>query len=150
MLEALTATMARRPLKPRQGAAVRRPQPAIPAVRPDVIVDFQVERGLLFVVLKNIGSSSAWQVVTRFDCVFHGSGGRTSVPGLALFRGVGFMPPGKQFVQLVDPLSAYYSRREPLRITATVSYVDRDGRTYQERMPHDLDVYRELDDILRD
>src|SRR6185436_13157806 len=45
MLEALTATMARRPLKPRQGAAVRRPQPAIPAVRPDVIVDFQVERG---------------------------------------------------------------------------------------------------------
>ena len=60
------------------------------------------------------------------------------------------MPPGKQFVQLVDPLSAYYSRREPLHITATVSYVDRDGRAYQERMPHDLDVYRELDDILRD
>jgi len=44
--------------------------------RPEVIVDFHVERGLLFVMLKNIGSSSAYRVVTRFDQPFRGLGGQ--------------------------------------------------------------------------
>ena len=52
---------------------------------------------------------------------------------MALFRGVEFVPPGKEFRQLVDPFSAYYARQEPLRVTATVTYADR--REQQFRTP---------------
>ena len=65
---------------------------------------------------------------------------------MALFRRVGFMPPDKQFLQLVDPVSMYFSRREPSTITATVSYADRSGRRYRDVMSHDLEVYRDLGD----
>ncbi len=122
----------------------RRPAPA--TARPDIVVDFLVERGLLFVILKNIGSASAFHVVTRFDHPFRGLGGRKDIPGMALFRALTFVPPGKQFVQLVDPVSDYLRRREPLRLTATVAYTDRDGRKYHDAIPHNLEVYRDLGD----
>jgi hypothetical protein len=112
--------------------------------RPEIIVDFQIENGCLFVVLKNIGTSSAYRVVTRFDRPFHGLGGTKDVAEMALFRGVEFMPPGKQFVQLVDQIHAYFGRKEPPRVKATVTYADRDGRQFEDVMPHDLQIYRDL------
>lgn len=122
------------------------PSPAAPAAaaRPDVIVDFSVERGLLFVSLRNIGAASAYKVVTRFDQPFRGLGGTRDVPALALFRALPFMPPGKQFTHLVDPLAVYLQRGEPTRLTATITFTDRDGHGYSEVVPHDLEVYREL------
>ncbi|MGE0464350.1 MAG: hypothetical protein AB7Q16_23530, partial [Vicinamibacterales bacterium] len=122
-----------------------RPAPApVAAARPDVIVDFSVERGLLFVSLRNIGAASAYKVVTRFDQRFRGLGGTRDISALALFRALPFMPPGKQFTQLVDPLAVYLQRGEPTRLTATITYTGRDGHGYSETVPHDLEVYREL------
>jgi hypothetical protein len=115
-----------------------------PGLRPDVIVDFGVTEGLLYVTLRNIGEASAYAVATQFDKPFTGVGGRKPIPALRLFRGVPFMPPGKEFVQLVDTLAAYVRRREPLRLKATVTYRDRHGRRYREVMPHDLAIYRDL------
>ena len=114
-----------------------------PAVRPDVIVDFVVDRGLLFVVLHNIGGASAYEVVTRFDRPFHGLGGRKDLSRLALFRSLLFLPPGKQISQLVDHLDAYFQRDEPTRLTATITFADRHGNRYKEAVPHDLDIYRD-------
>ncbi|MCC7179317.1 MAG: hypothetical protein IT177_13125 [Acidobacteria bacterium] len=125
-------------------APAPRPATAPAAVRPDVIVDFSVERGVLFVSLRNIGAASAYKVVTRFDQPFRGLGGTRDVPALALFRALPFMPPGKQFTHLVDPLAVYLQRGEPTRLTATITYTDRDGHGYSETVPHDLEVYREL------
>jgi hypothetical protein len=115
--------------------------------RPEIIIDFHVERGWLFVVLKNIGPSSAYRVITRFDQPFRGLGGQKVITEMALFRGVEFVPPGKQFLQLVDSVSAYFSRQEPLRLTATVTYANRDGQQFEDVMPHDLQVYRDLGDV---
>lgn len=116
----------------------------VAAVRPDVIVDFTVERGLLFIVLRNIGAASAYKVVTRFDQPFWGLGGTRDLSALALFRALPFIPPGKQFTQLVDPLAVYLQRGEPTRLIATITYTDRDGHGYSEIVPHDLEVYRDL------
>jgi hypothetical protein len=118
------------------------------ANRPDVYVDFTVERGLLFVVLRNIGAVSAYDVVTRFDRPFRGLGGRKDISRIALFQSLLFMPPGKQFTQLVDHLDAYFRRDEPTRMTISMTYADREGRRYAEVVPHDLDIYRDLDEIL--
>ena len=57
-------------------AARRRPAPAPGHASPEVIVDFTVDRGLLFVSLRNLGPASAYDVTTRFDHRFHGLGGR--------------------------------------------------------------------------
>lgn len=133
-----------RPAPRRRAAAAAQPQPATPTVRPDVIVDFSVDRGLLFVLVHNIGGASAYQVVTRFNQPFHGLGGRKDLSRLALFKSLLFLPPGKQISQLVDHLDAYFHRDEPTALTATLTYTDRDGRRYKDVVPHDLSIYRDL------
>jgi hypothetical protein len=115
---------------------------------PEVIVDFDVREGLLFVSLKNIGDASAYEVSTRFDPPFRGLAGQKDIAGMNLFRKTEFMPPGKAFVQLVDPLAAYVSRKEPTRLSATISYRDRHGRQYSDVINHDLNVYLDLGDSI--
>lgn len=117
------------------------------AYRPEVIVDFSVEDGLLTVRLKNIGGSSAYQVKTEFDRPFHGLNGSKCISALRLFRRLEFMPPGKEFSQFVDTLANYAKRKEPMRLKATMTYRDREGNRYEETMAHDLRIYAELGNV---
>jgi hypothetical protein len=103
----------------------------------------------LFVILQNIGAASAYDVATRFDRPFRGLGGRKDVSALALFRSAPFLPPRKRIAQLVDALDAYFLRDEPTRLTATITYADREGRRYKETIPHDLEIYRDLTEALK-
>jgi hypothetical protein len=121
-----------------------RATPIPDAPRPDVIVDFIADDGLLFVSLKNIGAGSAYAVRTRFTPPFRGLGGEKRLSDMQLFRHVGFLPPGKEFVQLVDPIAAYFQRREPSKLTATITYRDRDGRRFEEAIQHDLRIFKDL------
>jgi hypothetical protein len=114
------------------------------ARRPEVIVDFDVRDGLLFVTLKNIGDASAYEVTTQFDPSFRGLDGQRVVTAMDVFRRVEFMPPGKAFVQLIDPLALYVKRKEPSLLTATMSYRDRDGAQYRDLIKHDLRIYFDL------
>jgi hypothetical protein len=118
--------------------------PETPAIRPDVIVDFECADGLLSIVLKNIGAASAFTVRTRFDKPFRGVHGTVEISALALFTALEFMPPGKAFTQFVDPLTEYFARKEPIALTAAITYTDRSGRRFAEEITHDLRIYRGL------
>ena len=121
--------------------------PAVAGRRPEVIVDFDVRDGLLFVSLENIGDGSAYDVTTRFEPPFRGLDGQKDIAGMNVFRRAEFMPPGKAFVQLVDPLAVYVSRQEPMRLSAAISYRDRQGCQYTDVINHDLRVYLDLGDM---
>ena len=110
-------------------------------------MDFTCRDGLLFVILKNIGARSAYRVTTRFDKPFSGLGGQKPIAGLRLFKLLDFMAPGKEFCQLVDPLTVYMKRREPARLTATLTYRDREGCRFDDVITHDLRIYQDLGEI---
>jgi len=114
------------------------------APRPDVIVDFHCDQGLLFISLKNIGERSAYSVSTVFDKPLLGLSGQKCISDLQLFHCVEFVPPGKQFSQLVDPLSTWFQQERPSRYTITITYSDRDGKQFRERIIHNLDIYKDL------
>jgi hypothetical protein len=115
-----------------------------PQGRPEVIVDFSVDDGLLTVHLRNIGCRSAYRLTTTFDKPFHGLNGRKLISEMRVFRRLDFMAPGKELSQFVDTLSSYARRKEPLRLKATVSYRDREGNRFEDTIAHDLRVYLEL------
>ncbi len=112
--------------------------------RPEVIVDFDVEDGLLTIHLKNIGGRSAYAVKTTFDRRFHGLGGQKCISEMRLFRHLEFMAPQKVFSQFVDVLANYAKRKEPMRIGATISYRDREGNRYEDHIVHNLRIFLEL------
>jgi hypothetical protein len=112
--------------------------------RPDVIVDFVFEDGMLFVAVQNIGSEPALRVHVAFDPPFKGLGGTASIPELPLFRNIEFLAPSRSICTLLDSSAAYFARQEPEQITATASYSDRSGQKFSCTMRHDLAIYRDI------
>lgn len=107
-------------------------------------MDFAVDDGLLTIHLKNIGDGPAYGVTTTFLRPFYGLGGDKCISDMRVFRRVEFMAPGKVFSQFVDTLASYAKRRQPMRVVATVSYADRAGNRFEDRIVHDLRIYLEL------
>ncbi len=112
--------------------------------RPDVIVDFVFEEGLLYVAVQNIGTEPALGVKVSFDHPFRGLGGAELMPALGLFRNIVFLAPGRAIRTLVDSSAAYYARGEPERIQATITYSDRSGGEFSSTIAHDLSIYRDV------
>jgi len=112
--------------------------------RPEVIIDLDFERGLLFLVVRNIGDRPALEVQTTFDRKLLGLGGSKDVSALPLFRNIPFLAPGKEIRTLLDSAGSWFARRRATKITARVTYRDADGEDYRGTMRHDLEIYREL------
>lgn len=110
----------------------------------DVVVDFAFEDGLLFVELRNLGAEPALKVRCRFDKPFRGLGGSRAINELKLFRGLEFLAPGRTIRTLLDTSAAYFARREPARLTATIDYRTPSGEKRGGAITHDLSVFREL------
>jgi hypothetical protein len=111
---------------------------------PQVMVDFQFERGLLFVSMRNLGDGPALKVSTDFDKAFRGLGGAREMNKLRLFRRIEFLAPGKEIRTLLDSSAAYFARKEPTLLTATVTYRTAAGERKQSTITHDLAIYRDL------
>jgi hypothetical protein len=121
-------------------ASTPREEPA----RPEVILDFRFEQGLLYIALVNISSVPAYRVSVRFDKAFRGLGGECATSSLRLFRRVEFLAPHKRIETLLDSSRAYFQRREPTSIKAMVSFRDAAGKTHTLEILHDLRIYQEL------
>ena len=110
--------------------------------RPDVIVDFLYDDGMLQVAIENIGERPAVEVSVAFDPPFRGLGGDLDVPSLPLFQHLPFLAPRRRIATLLDSSAAYFARGEPTKIAVTIRYADRSGARYEEVIRHDLDIYR--------
>ena len=112
--------------------------------RPDVIVDFRFDQGLIYIALINISQVPAYNVRVKFNKVFRGLGGDCEMATLGLFRLVQFLAPQKRIETLLDSSSAYFRRREPALIKAQVTFRDQRRRIFQREITHDLRVYKDL------
>jgi hypothetical protein len=115
-----------------------------PGVEPEVIVDFEFERGLLFVVVRNLGDRPAVDVKVEFDKRFTGLGGSREMNRLALFTRTRFLAPRKEIRTFLDSSDAYFARKEPTLLTANVSYRTSAGEARKHTITHDLSIYRDL------
>lgn len=116
---------------------------------PEVIVDFVFDGGVFHIVVENNGTAPAYRVAVKFDREFFGLGGSQEMSGLRLFRCIEFLAPRKRITTLLDTSSAYFQRREPTRLTATVSFRDARRRLHEQRIIHDLSIYKDVSYLLK-
>jgi hypothetical protein len=115
-----------------------------PRGAPEVAVDFVFDHGLLHVAIENLGDAAAHRVRVAFDKPFRGLGGTCAISELRLFQHLEYLPPRKRIETFVDTTSAYFARREPLRLNAELSFRDARGRAYTRRIAHDLSIYKDI------
>jgi len=134
----------RKPQRPQSDSPTPTPATDGAPGRPEVIVEFLFERGLLYVAISNIGNRPAISVSVKFDKKFEGLGGTKDISALALFRNIEFLGPQREIVSLLDSSSSYFKRKQPTKISALITYQDLEKRRYEISIKHDLEIYREL------
>jgi hypothetical protein len=115
----------------------------------DVIVDVLFDRGLLFLVVKNLGERPAFGVSVTFDTVITGVEGHKVISELALFKNIAFLAPKKEITAFLDTSHSYFSRNQPQKFGLTINYTDVAGKKKSGFIPHDISIYRELGYINR-
>ena len=112
-------------------------------------MDFLFEQGLFHVAVANISNVPAYSVSVKFNKPFRGLGGTAEISSLPLFRELPFLAPHKRIETFLDTSSSYFQRREPTRITALVSFRDAERRSYERRITHNLNIYKQVTYLLR-
>jgi len=110
----------------------------------DVILDVELDHGLLFLVVENLGDLPAHNVRVRFEHPLRGLGGERRIDRLRLFRRLEFLAPRRRIRVFLDRSALFFARGEPSKLAVTVSWrTDREQRR-SRAMRHDLDAYRDI------
>lgn len=125
------------------------PEPILPPDqsvrgRPDVILEFLFDCGLLHIAVRNLGDRPALGVSVKFNRKFTGAEGRSRVSDLLLFKNIEFLGPGREIKTFLDSSYSYFRRKQPTSISARVTYRDSTDRKYESTINHDLEIYRDL------
>lgn len=108
---------------------------------PEVIVDFECEEDSLFIIIANVGFSSAHRISIRCDKEIRDFRGK-QITEMAIFRRIEFMPPGKRIRLFVNSFAAYLKEKQPLRPVFTVTYFDREQKKQTDVIRHNLTMFK--------
>jgi len=110
----------------------------------DVVFDVELENGLFFFVVANLGDGGAHAVRVRFDEPVRGLGGERRFDRLGLFRRLEFLPAGRRIRVFFDRAGLFFAREEPRALGVTVTWRTDAGERRTRAIRHDLDAYRDF------
>jgi hypothetical protein len=110
----------------------------------DVFLDVEFDRGLLFLVLENLGDGPAHAVRVRFEAPLTGLGGEKRIDRLQLFRRLEFLGPGREIRLFLDRASLFFGREEETAFTARIGWRTERGERRSRTIRHDLAAYRDF------
>lgn len=110
----------------------------------DVVLDVEFDRGLLFLVLENLGEQPAHGVRVRFDQPLTGLGGERRIDRLQIFRRLEFLGPGREIHVLLDRSALLFAREQETAFEARVTWRGDEGERGSRTIRHDLSAYRDF------
>ena len=117
-----------------------------PGSEADVILDIEIERGALHVVLAN-GGGHAHAVRVRFSRVIRDLAG-LRLNDNPLFSRLEFLAAGRRVRLLIDTLADYEKRRQPMQFQARLEWRGADGKLVRRTISHDLTAWARLRETL--
>ena len=110
----------------------------------DVLLDVEFDRGLLFLVLENLGDGPAHTVRVRFDAPLTGLGGERRIDRLQLFRRLEFLGAGRSIHVLLDRSALFFAREQETAFEARLTWRTDEGERRSRTIRHDLAAYRDF------
>ena len=110
----------------------------------DVVLDVELDRGLLFLAVENLGDLPAHTVRVRFDQPLRGLGGERRVDRLQIFRRLEFLGPHRRIRVFLDRATLFFARDEPTELAVIVTWRTDRGERRRREIRHDLAAYRDF------
>ena len=118
------------------------PDAKLPPSDTDIYVDLLFDRGLLYLVICNIGQHAAEQLKVQFEKPLIGAG-NTDISQLGIFNRLAFLAPDKHIPVFLDDCKTFYNRRQRSVIKLNLSW--RVNKTKFSRIiRHDLRAYADI------
>lgn len=111
---------------------------------PDVFLDVVFEDGLLFLVLENIGKQPAFDISCKFNKDIHGFYEDHIINQIALFTDLKFLAPSKKIRTFLSTSIDYFQNERPLVLKVVINFKNRKGKTFNNCVTHNLEVYRHI------
>jgi hypothetical protein len=129
----------------RKPAAAEPADPSVPGVRSaEVVLDVEVERHRVHLVLANCGDAVATDVQVTFSRELLGLGGSLNISALPVFTHLGVLRPGRALRIFWDAAPSLLAQRTPVGpFVATVSWSERSRPRQRADYHHDLSIYRD-------
>jgi len=110
----------------------------------DVLLDVEFDRGVLFLVLENLGDGAAHAVRVRFEAPLTGLGGERRIDRLQLFRRLEFLGPGREIRVFLDRSALFFAREEETAFTVRITWRTEHEKRRSRTIRHDLAAYRDF------
>ena len=115
----------------------------------EVVLDVDVEKDRVHLVLANCGDAVATDVQVKFSRDLVGLGGSMRVSDLPIFTKLGVLRPGRALKIFWDAAPSLLAQKgQTAPFVATVSWSERSGARQQVEYHHDLSIYRQLPEAL--
>jgi len=115
----------------------------------EVVLDVDVEKDRVHLVLANCGDAVATDVQVKFSRDLVGLGGSMRVSDLLIFTKLGVLRPGRALKIFWDAAPSLLAQKgQTAPFVATVSWSERSGARQQVEYHHDLSIYRQLPEAL--
>jgi hypothetical protein len=115
----------------------------------EVVLDVDVEKGRVHLVLANCGDAVATDIQVKFSRALVGLGGSMRVSDLPIFTKLGVLRPGRAVRIFWDAAPSLLAQRgQAAPFVATVSWSERSGSQQQVDYHHDLSIYKQLPEAL--
>jgi len=114
---------------------------------PNVIIDFEYDNGLLFILIENIGDDPAYNTTIRFNKKILGMQKTKNISSLRIFQSLKFLPPGKKIKIFVDLFQFYLTCKQPMQISANIFFKNNIKNRFQNSIQHDLSIYKDMVEI---
>jgi len=117
---------------------------------PNVIVDFECNGGMLFIVIENIGNDPAYDTSVKFNKNVLGMQKTKNISSLRIFQILKFLPPGKKIKMFVDLFQFYLASKQPMQIKTVIFFRNESNQRFQNSIQHDLSIYKDIVEIYQD
>ena len=115
----------------------------------EVVLDVDVEKDRVHLVLANCGDAVATDVQVKFSRALLGLGGSMRISDLPIFTKLGVLRPGRAVRIFWDAAPSLLAQRgQAAPFVATVSWGERSGARQQVDYRHDLSIYKQLPEAL--
>jgi hypothetical protein len=109
-----------------------------------VIVDFEIDAALVFIVIKNLGTSAALNLKIKPSTSIPGLEGKKDLSQLLVFKEIKYFAPLKEIRIFVDSYDSFFRHLENSVITFSIDYQDEDKNPFRNKITHDLKIYTDL------
>ena len=112
---------------------------------PNVVVDFDLEEGLLFFRIENASDYEASQIKISSNRNIYALQKRKTLNKLPIFNNLLYLPPRKEIKIFVDQIDSFFRYNKTPHYRFKINYKDVTGKqAFAKSIFHNLDIYKDL------